>query len=64
MSFAEGIGSASLNLADPNIMLYVFVAFIVICLLLDLPAIAGMFRLIRVSRRRAKSTARAVARER
>ena len=55
MSFAEGLSAVSLDLADPTVVLYACVSVIVVCLLLDAPAIAGADRLLRIARRRAKA---------
>jgi hypothetical protein len=55
MSFAEGVGAASFDLADPIMMLCALVGLIVVCIALDAPAIAGALRLVRVLRRRARS---------
>jgi hypothetical protein len=55
MSFAEGIGAASFDLADPVVMACALAAAIVIGLLLDAPAIAGAVRRVRALRRRAKA---------
>ena len=53
MSFAEGLSAVNLDLADPTVVLYACVSVIVVCLLLDAPAIAGAVRLLRIARRRA-----------
>ena len=55
MSIAEGLSAVSLDLADPTVVLYACVSVIVVCLLLDAPAIAGAVRLLRIARRRAKA---------
>ena len=55
MSFAEGITVASFDLADPTFVLYACIALIFVCVVLDLPAIAGAFRLLRLRRRLGKS---------
>jgi hypothetical protein len=55
MSFAEGVGAVSFDLADPAMMLCALAAVIVVCLALDAPAIASAVRLMRVLRRRSRS---------
>jgi hypothetical protein len=54
MSFVERIAAADLDLADPALMLCVCVTVIVVCVLLDAPAILRAVRLFRRKRRLAR----------
>jgi hypothetical protein len=56
MSFVEGIGAPSFNLADPTPVLYVCIALIVLCAVLDAPAIAGALRVLARRRRFGKAS--------
>ena len=56
MSFVEGIGpTLSFDLADPTFLLCAWVALVLVCLVLDAPAIATVYRFLRRKRRLAKS---------
>jgi hypothetical protein len=54
MSFVEGIGAASFNLAEPMVVFYVGIALILVCALLDAPAIARAWRVLHRKHRFAK----------
>jgi hypothetical protein len=51
MSFVEGIGAPSFNLADPTVVLYVCIGFIVLCVVLDASAIASAWSVLNRKRR-------------
>ena len=51
MSFVEGIGAPSFTLADPTFALYVCVAFLLVCVVLDAFAIASAWRVLDRKRR-------------
>ena len=56
MSFLEGIGPIlSFDLAEPTFLLCAWVALVLVCLVLDAPAIATVYRVIRRKRRLAKT---------
>ena len=55
MSFVEGIGGPSFNLAEPTVALYVCIACILLCAVLDAPAIASAWRALARKRRFLKS---------
>ena len=55
MSVVDRIGAASFDLADPIFMLYACVALILVCVLLDAPAIASTLRVLRRKRRLSRS---------
>jgi hypothetical protein len=55
MSFVEGIGAPSFSLADPTVMFYVCIALILVCVLLDAPAIASAWHVLQRKRRFANS---------
>ena len=56
MSFVEGIGATwSFDLADPTFLLCAWVALVLVCLVLDAPTIATVYRFLRLKRRLAKS---------
>jgi hypothetical protein len=56
VSFAEGIGpTLSFDLGDPTFLLCTWVVVVLICLALDAPAIATVYRFLRLKARLAKS---------
>jgi hypothetical protein len=56
MSFVEGMGASSFTLSDPTVVLYVCIALIVLCAVLDAPAIASALRVLVRRRRFAKAS--------
>ena len=54
MSLVEGIAAADLDLADPTVTLSVCVIVMLVCVLLDAPAIVRAVRLFRRKRRLAR----------
>jgi hypothetical protein len=64
MSFVEGIAGANLDLADPAVMLSVCVTVILLCVLLDSPAILRAVRAFRRKRRLARIAQQSSARSR
>ena len=56
MSFVEGIGAPSLGLADPTVVLYVCIASILVCALLEVLATASAWRVLAHKRRFWKSS--------
>ena len=56
MSFLEGIGpTLSFDLADPAFLICAWAVLLLVCLVLDAPAIVAVYRVLRRKRRLAKS---------